>query len=175
MLHTLACSGLLFPSDPQPAAPAFVSAKTPDKARLLLDMRAWNKVFPPPPRFPLPKLSELLISPHAPTLFFTKLDVSNFFLVSPSPSHCPWQLRDVRRGPNLWLPPSSFRVVMVPPSRAAYTRTHTLSLIVPGFRAFLSILGRHSSSIPRPTLSLLCHPLLCPPNHIRWFVSECEI
>ena len=79
MLHTLADAGLLFPLQDQPAAPAFVTAKTPDKARLLLDMRLWNKQWPKPPRFPLPKLSQILDCPQAPLLFFTKLDVSNFF------------------------------------------------------------------------------------------------
>ena len=79
MLHTLAVSGLLFPTHARGAAPAFVTAKTPEKARLLLDMRVWNRDWPKPPRFSLPKLSLLLDSPHVSLLFFTKLDVFNFF------------------------------------------------------------------------------------------------
>ena len=45
----------------------------------MLDMRVWNKLWPKPPRFALPRLSLLLDSPQSSLLFYTKLDVSNFF------------------------------------------------------------------------------------------------
>ena len=79
MLHRLADDGLIFSIPPQPAAPAFVTAKTPEKARLLVDLRVLNKVWPKPPSFRLPQLSQLLALPHAAKLYFAKLDISNFF------------------------------------------------------------------------------------------------
>lgn len=65
--------------NPAPAAPVFVRYKSELKARVILDLRAYNTLFPPPPPFHLPNLSSLLQTHPHHTQFFIKLDISNFF------------------------------------------------------------------------------------------------
>ena len=81
----VAREGFITPTTPQGASPAFVTAKTDTKARLIMDLRSYNKLFPRPPRFRLPQLAMLLdLAPCS--LWFVKLDVANFYWSSVLPS-----------------------------------------------------------------------------------------
>ena len=80
ILLTRICNDkVIFLVNPAPAAPVFVRYKSELKARVILDLRAYNTLFPPPPPFHLPNLSSLLQTHPHHTQFFIKLDISNFF------------------------------------------------------------------------------------------------
>ena len=63
----------------QHATPCFAIYKSQTKARLIFDMRAYNKVFPRPPPFSLPAMSQLLKSGPLSRFWFAKVDVQNCF------------------------------------------------------------------------------------------------
>ena len=79
LLDTLCDNQIIFPVSQRPAAPVFARYKSELKARVILDLRAYNSLFPRPPPFHLPNLSSLLRSHQLQTHFFIKLDISNFF------------------------------------------------------------------------------------------------
>ena len=79
LLRTLCEDNIVFPVPQGPAAPVFARFKSELKARVILDLRAYNALFPRPPPFHLPNLSSLLRTHQFHTHFFIKLDISNFF------------------------------------------------------------------------------------------------
>ena len=122
ILHILAPQSILFPLPSEPFDPVFVTAKTREKARRLLDPCTLNAHWPTPPRFPLPTLSRILDTPRAHTLFFPKLDVPNFFWSLRLPCTVQGCFCSVRRGPHLRAAASTLRLVLVSSSRAAHAR-----------------------------------------------------
>lgn len=78
MLHTLAGQGLLVPCEAAAGSPAFALFKSASSARLIVNCKVFNGVFPDPPPFRLPTFSHLLCRPLC-GLYFIKLDVANFF------------------------------------------------------------------------------------------------
>ena len=130
LLSQLAGDGLVFRTHPQHAAPTFAIYKTSTKCRLILDLRACNKLFLRPPSFRLPTFFALLQSPSLP-LYFVKLDVTNFF----------WSLS-------------------LPPTVSGYFRFQSSSASFTYGTRRLPFGWSFSSIISHLTLERILHPLL---------------
>ena len=79
LLQTLASQGLLVPCAVAKGSSAFVLFKTPDKARLIVNCKAYTCLFARSPAFALPSFDRLYALPILP-IYFIKIDLSNFFL-----------------------------------------------------------------------------------------------
>lgn len=78
-LRTLTDQTFVYPVSPQPGSPVFITYKTATQARCIADMRTYNHLWPTPPSFRLPSLGSLLPGHTFHNLYFTKIDLKNFF------------------------------------------------------------------------------------------------
>ena len=78
-LGHLARSKLVSPSCAPFGAPCFIKPKSATKMRFLVDLRAYNKLWPRPPGFSLPNLANMPCRAGGAPLHYTKLDLQNCY------------------------------------------------------------------------------------------------
>ena len=86
-LHALTAQSFVHPVTPQHGSPVFLTYKSAAQARCIADMRIYNHLWPTPPTFRLPSLGSILPGHTFHNLYFTKIDLKNFFwslVLSPS-------------------------------------------------------------------------------------------